>query len=124
MHPALGESIEAFCLRQGVLVSYGNTNTEAVLTLLHTSRLVSSTPSARPHTRLSQPHTIEDDSDQSRASSMEITLGSLRFLAGVKFTARFAACSSTVMISSSLSVVAEVRRKTVPSGSTPKTVPA
>jgi hypothetical protein len=60
----------------------------------------------------------------SLACSIEITFGSRRFLAGVKFTARFDASSVTVTISSSESVVAEVRKKTVPSGSTPKTVPA
>ena len=60
----------------------------------------------------------------SRACSIVITFGSRRFLAGVKFTARFDASSITVTISSSESVVAEVRKNTVPSGSTPKTVPA
>jgi hypothetical protein len=59
-----------------------------------------------------------------RACSIAMTFGSLLFLAGVKFTARFAAFNSTVTISSSERVVADVRRKTVPSGSTPKTVPA
>ena len=59
----------------------------------------------------------------SLACSIAIMFGSRLFRAGVKFTARFAAFSSTVTISS-LKSTAFVRRNTSPSGSTPKTVPA